>query len=125
MGNSGLLTLVLLPLINTLEIVDTSVVEVLAREDDAVDIARVSICDGVGVGVPSTVALRKFQVSIVCTTNLVLERLTSIETTHESKLSVHHAELLVVGPEEHHIVTSSVQSLERILGQLGQAKSAV
>lgn len=49
-----LLTLVVVPVVNALEIKDTSVVVVLSGEDNGVQIARVCVRDRVAVGVPST-----------------------------------------------------------------------
>lgn len=50
------LTLVLLPFVNALEIIDTGVVEVLSGEDDAIHISRVGISNRMSVGIPATVA---------------------------------------------------------------------
>lgn len=50
--------------------------------------------------------------------------LTSIEAAHESELSVDEAQLLVVRPVEHNIVTGSVQTFQRISVELGHAEGA-
>lgn len=63
---SGLgLTLVLLPLVDIREIIDTGIVEVLAGENDAVDVTGVSIRNRVSVGVPTTVAYQTQSASIL------------------------------------------------------------
>lgn len=51
--------------------------------------------------------------------------LTSIEAAHKGNLVVHNAELLVVGPEEHEVVASAVQGLQRILRELRQAEGTL
>lgn len=96
--------LVLLPLINALEVVDSGVVVVLTREDDAVHIAGVIVGNGVSVGVPTAEA--------------------GVEATHEGNVAVNQAQLLVVGPEKHDIIVSTIKSLQAVSGHLGQAESA-
>lgn len=96
--------LVLLPLVNALEVIDSCVVVVLAREDDTVHITGVVVGDGVRVGIPTAVA--------------------GVEATHEGNVVVNQAELLVVGPEQHDIIVSTVEGLQAVPGHLGQAESA-
>lgn len=50
------LTLVLLPFVNALEIIDTGIVEVLSRENDAIHVSRVGVSNRMSAGVPATVA---------------------------------------------------------------------
>lgn len=96
--------LVLLPLVDALEVVDTCVVVVLAGVDDAVYVAGVGIRDGVGVGVPTAIA--------------------GVKTAHERDLVVDQAQLLVVSPEEHNVVVGTVEGLKGVSGHLGQAEGA-
>lgn len=96
--------LVLLPLVNSLEVVDSCVIVVLTREDDSVHIAGVVVGDGVSAGVPTAEA--------------------GVEATHEGNVAVNQAQLLVVGPEEHDIVVSTIESLQAVPRHLGQAESA-
>lgn len=51
-------------------------------------------------------------------------QLTSIETAHEGELPVDQTQLLVVRPVQHDVVTSSVETLQRIAGELGHAEGA-
>ena len=87
----GAVKLVLLPLVDALEVVDSCVVVVLAREDDAVHIAGVIVGDGVSVGIPTAEA--------------------GVEAAHEGNVVVNQAQLLVVGPEKDDIIVSTIQGL--------------
>lgn len=50
----NLLTLVVVPVVNSLKVEYTSIVVILAREDNGVEVSGVRVGDGVTVGVPST-----------------------------------------------------------------------
>jgi hypothetical protein len=47
MSSDWVLTLVVVPVVYPLEVKDSSVIEVLTREDDVVQVARVGVCNGV------------------------------------------------------------------------------
>lgn len=102
-----LLTLVVLPLVHVLKVIDTGIVVVLPGEDDGVQIFRVGIRDRVTcnhllrfgsfrishqeltVGIPSAKACL---LSVICApANDLLTRtqLTHIEAPHEGDLRVH------------------------------------
>lgn len=98
----GAVKLVLLPLVDALEVIDSCVVVVLAWEDDTVHIAGVVVGDGVSVGIITAKA--------------------GVEATHEGNVVVNQAELLVVGPEQHDIIVSTVEGLQAVPGHLRQAE---
>lgn len=100
----GPVELVLLPLVDALEIVDSCVVVVLARVDDGVHVSGVGIRDRVSVGVPTAE--------------------TAVKTTHEGNPVVDQAQLLVVCPEKHHVILGTVEGLQGISGHLGHAEGA-
>ncbi|KUI63669.1 hypothetical protein VM1G_12024 [Cytospora mali] len=100
----GPVELVLLPLVDALEVVDTRVVVVLAGVDDGIHVSGVGVRDGVAVGVPAAEA--------------------GVETAHKGNLVVDQAQLLVVGPEKHDIVVGTVEGLQRVPRHLGQAEGA-
>lgn len=79
---------------DVLEVHNTSVVVVLAREDDFVEIGWMGIGNAVLVSVPAAVA--------------------EIETAHESDMTIDEAKLLVVGPVEHLAVRDTIDALQGI-----------
>ena len=52
----------------------------------------------------------------------MLPRLTHVEATHEAKSPVHHEQLFVMSPEQHHAVRGAVQGLDGIARRLCQVK---
>jgi hypothetical protein len=99
-GTTLSVQLVLLPVRDIMEVKNPRIVVVLTGEDGLIDILRVSISNGVLVGIPATEA--------------------KIQATHESDLTVNQAQLLVVGPVQNDIVVHSVQAFQSILGHLGE-----
>lgn len=84
--------LVLLPVRDVLEVEDSGVVVVLAREDDLVQVCRMDVGDAVLVGVPASEA--------------------QVQAAHECHSAVDQAELLVVCPVENDIVVHAVYTLD-------------
>ena len=72
------------------EVHDTSIIVVLTRYGDLVEVGRVHVSDGMLIGVPSAKA--------------------HVETAHESGLAVNNAQLLMMGPIENHIVCDAVDT---------------
>ncbi len=50
--------------------------------------------------------------------------LTQIKAAHESNLGIDDAQLLMVCPEQHHIIAGAIQGLQGIASELGQVQTA-
>lgn len=88
---------------NILEVEDSSIVIVLTREDNVVQIGGMDISDSVLIGIPSAKA--------------------HIQASHEGDSAIDQAQFLMVGPVEDHIITHAIQALERITGHLCKRNS--
>lgn len=95
--------LVLLPVRDVLEVEDSGVVVVLAREDDLVQVCGMDVGEAVLVGVPASEA--------------------QVQASHECHSAVDQAELLVVCPVENDIIVHAVYALDCLPGHLGQRSS--
>ena len=85
-----------------MEIKNSGIVVILAREDILIQIRWVNIRDGMLVSIPTSEA--------------------HIQATHESSLAINQAQLLVMGPIQDNIVIHSIEALQCILGHLAEAR---
>jgi hypothetical protein len=95
--------LVVLPVHDVVEVHDSGVVVVLAREDDPVKVAGMHVGDGVLVGVPSSEA--------------------QVQAAHERDAAVYQTQFLVMGPVEDGVFMRAIKSLERVGWKLGCSRS--
>jgi len=88
---------------DVLEVENSGIVVVLAREDDLVQVCGMDVGDVVLVGVPASEA--------------------QIQASHECHSAVDQAELLVVCPVENYIIVHAVYTLDCLPGHFSQRSS--